>query len=179
MHSSLAIIRSLGKAGLSVTAGEETRCAPGLYSKYCRHRDIYPSPYDEPRLYLSYMLDELEINDYDLVLPVSAAALTPLLMHKKEFSGRTIIPYPDYSVFSKALDCIETLKTAKENGIPVPKTYYSGRFGDPDFENAAGKIEYPAAIRPASGPGNEYILCESMQEYAEKCMQADRQYGRS
>ena len=35
MRSSLAVIRSLGKRGLNVTAGEETRFATGFFSKYC------------------------------------------------------------------------------------------------------------------------------------------------
>lgn len=177
MRNSLAIIRSLGKAGLNVTAGEETRCAPGLFSKYCKRKTVYPSPYDEPALFVSHMLDEVRVNEYDVIFPVSDASLLPIVRRKSEFSEHTIVPYPDYAMLSRAMDRIETVKAAREAGIPIPRTYYMGRFGGPGFESVAAKIEYPAAIRPAVGPGNEYIICGSMQEYAEKCKQADKEYG--
>ena len=43
MRSSLAVIRSLGKSGINVTAGEETRFATGFFSKYCTNHAVYPS----------------------------------------------------------------------------------------------------------------------------------------
>ena len=44
MRNSLAIIRSLGKEGLEVDAGEETKFATGFFSKFCNRHIVYPSP---------------------------------------------------------------------------------------------------------------------------------------
>jgi predicted ATP-grasp superfamily ATP-dependent carboligase len=177
MRSSLAIIRSLGAKGLKVTAGEETNYATGLFSKYCHNKKIYPSPYREPNSFIQDMLDEVKVNQYDVIFPVTQATVLPIVKRMDEFSEHTVVPYPKYSVLSRAMDRIETVRTARENGIPCPKTYFMGRFGDRGFEDVAGKIEYPVAIKPAASSLNGSIICESIQEYTQKCQQADKEYG--
>ena len=177
MRSSLAIIRSLGAKGLKVTAGEETNYATGLFSKYCHNKKIYPSPYKEPNSFIQYMLDEVRVNQYNVIFPVTKATVLPIVKRMDEFSEHTVVPYPKYEILSRAMDRIETVKSAQENGIPYPKTYFMGRFGDRGFENVAGKIEYPVAIKPASSSSNEAIICGSIQEFTQKCMQADKEYG--
>jgi predicted ATP-grasp superfamily ATP-dependent carboligase len=177
MRSSLAIIRSLGAKGLKVTAGEETNYATGLFSKYCHNKKVYPSPYKEPNLFIQYMLDEVRFNQYDVIFPVTPATVLPIIKRMDEFSKHTIVPYPKYDLIIQATNRIENVKKAQEIGIPYPKTYFMGRFGDRGFENVSGKIEYPVAIKPATGSSNEYILCESIQEFAQKCQQAAKEYG--
>ena len=177
MRSSLAIIRSLGAKGLKVTAGEETNYATGLFSKYCHNKKIYPSAYQEPKGFMQYMLDEVRVNQYDVIFPVTPATVLPIVKRMDEFSEHTIVPYPKYDILSRGMDRIETVKSARDNGIPCPKTYFMGRFGDKGFENVAGNIEYPVAIKPAATTSNESILCESIQEYALKCQKADKEYG--
>ena len=177
MRSSLAIIRSLGVKGLNVTAGEETKYATGLFSKYCHNKKVYPSPYNEPNSFIQYMLDEVRVNQYDVIFPVTPATVLPIIKRIDEFSEHTVVPYPKYEILSRAMDRIETVKCAQENGIPCPKTYFMGRFGDRGFENVAGKIEYPVAIKPAASSSNEAIICDSIQEFSLKCKQADSEYG--
>jgi len=177
MRSSLAIIRSLGSKGLNVTAGEETSYATGLFSKYCHNKKIYPSPYREPNTFIQYILDEVKINQYDVIFPVTPATVLPIVKRMDEFSKHTVVPYPKYEILSRAMDRIETFRSAQENGIPCPKTYFMGRFGDKGFENVSGTIEFPVAIKPAASSSNEAIICDSIQEFAQKCKQADKEYG--
>lgn len=177
-RSSLAIIRSLGRRGLAVTAGEETRYATGLFSRYCRHGKVYPSPYKEPGSFAQYMLDEVRSNQYDVLFPVNEATVLPIVERMDEFSRYTVIPYPDHGTLSKALDRINTVKAALENSIPCPKTYYTGRYGGTGFDELAGKIEYPVIIKPGRFRGSSgALLCESMQDLNEKCKEMDARYG--
>jgi predicted ATP-grasp superfamily ATP-dependent carboligase len=177
MRSSLAIIRSLGAKGLTVTAGEETNYATGLFSKYCHNKKIYPSAYKEPAGFINYILDEVRVNQYDVIFPVTPATVLPIVKRMDEFSEHTVVPYPKYPVLSRAMDRIETMKIALENRIPTPKIYYMGRFGEKGFESLPGKIEYPVAIKPATGSPNAVIICESMQEFIQKCQKAANEYG--
>lgn len=177
MRSSLAIIRSLGGKGLKVTGGEETRYATGLFSRYCRHRKVYPSAYKETGSFAEYMLDEVRANQYDVIFPVTEATVLPIVERMDEFSKYTIVPYPDYSVLSRALDKINTVKIALENGIPCPKTYFMGRYGDRGFDELAGKIEYPVVIKPGRYGSRGAVLCESIQDFNEKCREVDAKYG--
>ena len=43
-RESLAIVRSLGKKGIEVTAGEDSRFCCSFFSKYVKNRVIYPNP---------------------------------------------------------------------------------------------------------------------------------------
>ncbi|HNV38169.1 MAG TPA: hypothetical protein PKJ46_03335, partial [Methanoculleus sp.] len=77
MRSSLAVIRSLGKQGLDVTAGEETRCATGVFSRYCRRGLVYPSPKKAEERFIGYLLDTLRSGEIDVLFPVADACLKP------------------------------------------------------------------------------------------------------
>lgn len=178
MRNSLAVIRSLGKKGLTVTGGEETRYATGLFSRYCQHSRTYPSPYKEPASFTQYMLDEVRANQYDVLFPVNEETILFIAERIDEFSRYTVVPYPDYKILSKAMDRINTVKTALDYSVPCPKTYYMGRYGGKGFEELAGKIEYPVIIRPGScrGPAGA-LLCGSIQDFNERCREADSKYG--
>ncbi len=177
MRSSLAIMRSLGRNGLKVTGGEETRYATGLFSRYCRHRRVYPSAYKETGSFTEYVLDEVKTNQYDVIFPVTEATMLPIVERMDEFSKYTVVPYPPYGVLSKALDRISTVKIALENGIPCPKTYFMGRYGDRGFDELAGMVEYPVVIKPGRYGSKDAVLCESIQDFNEKCKEVDAKYG--
>ena len=46
-RKAVPVIRALGRAGLTVVAGESTRAAMGFYSRSCAARRVYPPPEDE------------------------------------------------------------------------------------------------------------------------------------
>lgn len=155
MRSSLAVIRSLGKQGLEVTAGEETRCATGAFSRYCSRRQVYPSPVREEEKFVRHLLALLKAKEYDAIFPVADACLKPIIDHEEEISRYTRIALPPRDVFMKGYDKGTTLRIALENAIPCPKTF----FPESAAESAeiAGAIDYPAVVKPRVSSGRRGV----------------------
>lgn len=176
MRNSLAIIRSLGKEGLEVDAGEETKFATGFFSKYCNNHIVYPSPTKSPEEFISFMLNLVKSNHYDVIFPVTDATVIPIVKHKTEFSKHTIVPFADYQTLMKASDKAQTLRIAMEKGIPCPKTYFVDYYDD--LEKIKDDVEYPVVVKPNRGFGTRGVfLCTSSDELFERCKHVHNEYG--
>ena len=177
MRNSLAIIRSLGKTGLNVTAGDETRFATGMFSKYCSDQVVYPKPRDEVK-FVDFLLNIVKENDYDVIFPVTDATVVPLVKNKKKFTKYTNIPFPDYDVLSKALDKGRTLKAAIENNVPCPKTYFVENLSE--VEDLKEKLSYPIIIKPRTGFGSRGVtMCRSSDELVSRYNRVLEEFGPS
>jgi predicted ATP-grasp superfamily ATP-dependent carboligase len=174
LRNSLAVIRSLGKAGIKITAGEDTRIATGMFSKYCQKTIVYPSPNNENK-FVEYLLDHLKTNHYDAIFPISDATIIPIVKNIEKFSKYTIIPYPDYKILHNAVDKSETLRAAMINDIPCPKTYFIKNILE--LETINNSINYPVIIKPRISFGSRGIcLCKSSDDLLKKYEQISKQY---
>ena len=163
MRSSLSVIRSLGRRGLEVTGGEETRFTTGFFSKYCKHSVVYPSPKKDKDKFLEYMKELVKDNEYDVIFPMTDDTVVPIVKHKKEFAEHTIVPFPDYNVLMNAIDKTKTLRIAMENDIPCPKTHFMNELSD--LNDIKDDFVYPIIIKPAKGFGARGVeLCKSYDE---------------
>ena len=177
MRNSLAIIRSLGKAGLHVTAGDETRFSTGMFSKYCSDTIVYPKPKNTED-FTNFMLKTIKENDYEVVFPVTDATVVPLVKEKKKLSKYTIIPFPDYNIFLKAMDKGLTIKAAIENNVPCPKTYFIEDMSD--LDEIKDRLNYPVIIKPRIGFGSRGIsLCRSKEDLIARYYQVFNEFGHS
>ena len=176
MRNSLAIIRSLGKKGFKVDAGEETRFATGFFSRYCAGHIVYPSPTKHPDEFTAYVLDVVKSGNYDVIFPVTDATVIPIVKQKAEFAEHTIVPFADYQTVVKAIDKTQTLKIAMENDIPCPKTYFIDYYDD--LEEIKDDVEYPVVVKPDRGFGARGVfLCNSTDELFKRCKHVHDRYG--
>ena len=163
MRSSLAVIRSLGKQGLDVTAGEETWCATGAFSRYCSHRLVYPSPVRAEEKFVRDLIAHLRTNEYAAIFPVADACLKPIIDHEEEISRYTRIAQPPRDIFMKGYDKGATLRIALENAIPCPETFFPE--SAEEMEEIVGKVGYPAIIKPRVSSGRRGVrICNSPEE---------------
>jgi predicted ATP-grasp superfamily ATP-dependent carboligase len=176
MRSSLAVIRSLGKEGLDVTAGEETRFATGLFSKYCRHKIIYPSPKKDCDNFIKCLCKVLKSENYDVLFPVADACLKPIIDNQLEISQYTKIALPSRNIFLKAYDKGETLKIAIDNNIPCPKTLLIDNMDM--LNDLTDKLSFPLLIKPRVSSGRRGIeICTSYKELKDKTELLLKEYG--
>jgi predicted ATP-grasp superfamily ATP-dependent carboligase len=176
MRSSLAVIRSLGKKGLNVTAGEETRFATGSFSKYCKNKVVYPSPKEKNEEFVSYLLDLIRKGNFDVLFPVADACLKPIIDNEKEFSEYTKIALPPKNIFMNGYDKASTIKIALENNIPCPKTYF---VTDPvNVYDIGSSLNYPVVIKPTVSSGKRgVVICNSPEELFNNCKIVHSNYG--
>lgn len=176
MRSSLAVIRSLGKRGLKITAGEETRFAIGFFSKYVKERVVYPSPRKNPEVFIEFIETILSKGDYEMLIPVADATLLPIMKHKEELEKYTIIPYPDYEKFIKAYDKGKIVKLAQKLKIPVPKTYFIQ--DSKKLDAIAEKISYPIVLKARFSFGSRGVrIANSREELFKKYKELSEKFG--
>lgn len=145
-RAALAVIRSLGKKNIEVTAGDNARFNIGFFSKYCKKRVLYPPPELEKMKFTRTMLKLVRDESFDLLIPITDKAMVPIIEQKEDFEQYTKVAAPNYSTAIKALDKIETLKLAQQHGIPFPKTVFGEDIDDPN--HFSKEVTYPVVIRP-------------------------------
>ncbi|MBA7616773.1 D-alanine--D-alanine ligase [subsurface metagenome] len=176
MRNSLAIIRSLGKNGLEVTGAEETRFATGFFSRYCKHKIVYPGSHKYPDGFVKCLLDVVRKAHYEAIFPVTDSTAVAIAKYKDKFSKYTLVPLPDYEVLIKVMDKAETIKVAQENGISCPKTYLIDDIKE--VETVKDGLQFPVVIKPRRSSGSRGLtLCRSQEELSARYPKIVAAYG--
>lgn len=175
-RKSLAIIRSLGKRGIKVTAGEEYRFAPSFFSKYCHESVVYPSPTKKPNFFIEWFVNRVKKNNYDVIFPVDDDVLESVVNHFQELSLYTKIPVVDKELYHKACDKAETVKIAMKNGIPCPKTYFISTLKE--VKALAESLDFPVVIKPRRSSGSRgLVYIRSRDKLYEKYLAIHERYN--
>ena len=149
----LAIIRSLGKKGIAVSAGDHKRFAMGFFSKYCTKIVLYPSPVENPDLFKRRLLRYVSKNKVDVFMPISNPILLSVSRSLNEFSKHTSVPIPPFTTVMNALDKSLTFKVAER--IPHPVTFLPEKYSD--VSKIAKEANYPLVIKPRISSGSRGI----------------------
>jgi predicted ATP-grasp superfamily ATP-dependent carboligase len=140
----LAIARALGRRGIGVEVGWCVPGDPALASRFIRHRHELPwyAPTDDR--WHKALLRVLEEGQFDLVIPVSEAAILAFRSHREDFASYCIA-LPDERACEVVFDKQRTYQLAESLGIPIPKTEQC------DVARArqiAGQLRFPAIVKP-------------------------------
>lgn len=165
MRSALAVIRSLGKNGLRVTAAEDSRITSGSLSRYCTDRIVYPSPSKSPQEFINFILNVVQETKYDAIIPVGDAPLWPIISHMDDLSKHTKVALPKMEIFLRAYDKLNTIKIAMANGVPCPTTVELTN--ESDLKEAFEKLGKPVVIKPRVSSGSRGLGVYHELEMAE------------
>ncbi|RLI41308.1 hypothetical protein DRO69_11725, partial [Candidatus Bathyarchaeota archaeon] len=149
----LAIIRSLGEKGITISAGDYKRFAIGFFSKYCTKKVVYPSPVKEPYWFKRWLLKYIAQNKFDVLMPISNPVLLSVSRSLADFARYTRVPIPPFATVRKALDKALTFSIAKL--IPHPVTFLPKKYSD--IFKIAKKATYPVVIKPRLSSGSRGI----------------------
>ncbi|MBN2255243.1 MAG: ATP-grasp domain-containing protein [Deltaproteobacteria bacterium] len=150
-RKSLAAVRALGREGLSVTVGESTRIATAVFSRYCRHSVVYPSPLSQPEKFIDALEYELSRHPCRMVLPMEDETTGLVSQHRSRLSKYAYIPVVSHEKYRLASRKDAVLKIAREIGIPVPETWF---IDDPSrIDRIKDSLPYPVVIKPRVGSG--------------------------
>ena len=140
----LAAIRSFGKKGWEVTAGDSTRLSAGGFSKYASHRLIYPSMTEKPQKFLEAILEEVSKTKYDLLFPTFEEIFL-FARFQDIFSKFTTLLLSDYKLFMKLHHKMSLNTICEKLNISVPPTWQPHDFDH--LEKLADEIPLPAIIK--------------------------------
>ncbi|UCC32959.1 MAG: ATP-grasp domain-containing protein [Candidatus Bathyarchaeota archaeon] len=146
----LAIIRSLGEKGISVTAGDIKRLSIGFFSRFCKKKLLYPNPDQNPEYFKKGLLKYISKNKIDVLIPVSNSTVSLISQSLKAFAKYTSVPIPPHDTIMKAMDKSLTMKTA--TSVPRPATFVPTKLSE--VHNIAKKLNFPAVIKPKISSGS-------------------------
>ena len=143
----LAITRSLGRRGIAVIVGAEERSSLASASKYCARHVTYPSPHQDPNAFDRFLLDFVERERVDVVMPVTDVTTCLVAKNADGLRPFTAIAAAPFAAFDFVSDKSALLQRAAGCGIPIPRTLFvTNRAG---LTAALDSVEYPAVIKPS------------------------------
>ncbi len=161
-NKSLASVRSFGRRGFYVAAGEKTRFATALFSKYCNRRLVYPSAKEKTQEFINWLERELNMNKYDVLFPMELTTQRVITSNKNKLSKYCHIPFDDSDISLQIQDKAFLMKFANENGLDIPKTYIIDNLSM--IYNLANDIDFPVVIKPRISSGSRGIAYVEKRE---------------
>lgn len=144
--SALAIIRSLGRRGIVCDIASNEKSPICSYSKYYSKHYQYPNPLSDTERFVDRIAEMLEIQEYDLVIPVTEQTLIPLSESNKLDRWRKILAIADPESLVRVLDKAKTFEIAKDCNIPFPLSYNIKNISD--IDRLPGNLRYPVVLKP-------------------------------
>jgi predicted ATP-grasp superfamily ATP-dependent carboligase len=146
--SAIAFIRSLGRRGVEVVAGDHHPRSPGFRSRYASRRFVYPDPATAPEAAIDELLGEAARRKVDLVVPVSDEVLLPLSAARERFDGVCALAVPEPDALAVVTDKRATLALGRRLGVPAPRTALAH---DVDEALAAAPdLGWPVVVKPVA-----------------------------
>ena len=171
----LPVMESLSQKGIEVTVGSHKRICAGFFSRYPKHRYLYPSPENRPEDFIDRIVALTKENGFEVIMPVGEFVAPLLVKYRDTLPSCVKIPLPNWDTFLKARDKSKTMKIAIENQIPCPVTYFPE---EEDIDWIGGNVEYPVLVKPCVGHAAIGIsIANSKKELIRSYQRVKAEYG--
>src|SRR4051812_37619019 len=149
-RSSLAVVRSLGRAGHTVFV-----CAPRVpslagSSKYSFAEAAVANALDAPAQLVGDVADLIERWRIDTLIPITEPSLLALLPERESLG--VLIPWPDAETFRAISDKKALLSAAASLGIAVPRQIVMSSADEARALDPA-TLDYPLVLKPSRSVG--------------------------
>lgn len=125
-RSALAVIRSLGRAGVPVIACDTIASAIGGASRYCQRYVVCPDSRNNPLEFINWVASFCSDENISAVFPVTETSSQALLMHRQRLNGIRL-PFTDFERLITIADKASLLEQARACGLDVPESFYYQR----------------------------------------------------
>jgi predicted ATP-grasp superfamily ATP-dependent carboligase len=144
-RSALAVVRSLGQAGVAVTVGESQVPSLAGTSRYCSKQVRYPSPIAEGEQFLAFLCEQMAGGEYEVLLPMTDITMQLVASARESFPPSVHVPFPGQEQVLLVQDKGHVLEVAQRLGIPCPETFFCN---EKIVEEVAGMLRYPVVVKP-------------------------------
>lgn len=145
-RATLAVARSLGRAGIPVTVGAESPTSLAGSSRYCKRHLVYPSPWEQGPAFQQAVESELTQGGYRALFPMTDVTTFLLAEIRDRLETDLALPIPQLSALRAAQDKRHMALEAQKLGIGVPPTFMIEE--SDDIRDVARRIRYPVVIKP-------------------------------
>jgi predicted ATP-grasp superfamily ATP-dependent carboligase len=144
-RSALAATRSLGKRGLYVVVGGDTKRTLAGASRYCSETVTYPSPNKDSDAFLAFLESECPRRGISVIFPMTELTTSALLQHRGRLS-QFKLPFADFAAFDAVSNKWNLLELAKRLNVSIPQTHFV-KDGS-DLGAIIPQLNYPAVLKP-------------------------------
>ena len=169
-QAGLSVVRSLGRQGVSVTAGSARRLSLGRLSRYSDSTYMYPEPEESADRFINHLVEYLQSTNPSVVIPVRDKTSTVLSAHKSEIEKTgTTVAIEDWETYERVYDKGRFFELADSLSVPSPETHHPSSMAD--VEEIATEASYPVVVKPRSktvwdGAGNCHYTRVGDSSYA-------------
>lgn len=145
-RSTLAVVRSLGRAGIPVTVGAAASASLAGCSRYCAGTARYPSPVDDTEGFCEFLRQQMSGGQYKVLLPMTDVTVALAAGMHAELDPLVALPIPGAAQVRQAQDKREVLLLAQRLGVPCPRTFMLDE--QERLQDAVEKAAFPVVIKP-------------------------------
>lgn len=142
----LAIVRSLGRQGVTVHAAPTNFCSPALQSRYLEKTHLLPPPADDGTPWLSALESLVRTEGFSAVIPCTDRALLPLHADRRRFAGLTLLAIPAPEHIDILFDKMRTREVAASLGIGLARSVCPDR--PPNAGDVFAQLGSPVVVKP-------------------------------
>ena len=149
-RSALAVTRSLGRKGIAVVVGAAADHSLASRSRYCVKAFRYPSPYDEPGLFIEDLRNRVDDWRGAVLIPMTDVTLSEILLRRTDFGNGIRIPFDEYDKYMILSDKTSLFCLSRELGVPSPRTLISTDYKDNNIlPDTVKNIGFPLVVKTA------------------------------
>ncbi len=145
-RSFLSVIRSLGRGKVRVHVAWH-RGGPPLRSRYIAQAHDIPGPAVGDGSWLAPLVDLMDRERFDLVIPCSDPALVPLQRHRAEIEPHGRVYLLSDRAFAVLFDKLQTTELARSVGVRVPREVVIS--GPGEAEGVPESFRLPVVLKPS------------------------------
>ena len=145
-RATLAVVRALGLAGITVTVGNIAASSLAGSSRHCARRVCYPSPLTNAEDFQAFLTREIARSDYRLLLPMTDVTTRLAARIKTKLVDSVKVPFPCEKQIELAQDKRGVLLLARRLGLSSPATCMLGE--EESIEQVDANLQYPVVIKP-------------------------------
>jgi predicted ATP-grasp superfamily ATP-dependent carboligase len=158
----LSVIRSLGRAGIPVTAAAERLTSLGASSKYCTGAFTYPSPHRSPEGFIRELSAFIRSHPHDVLIPVHSEDTCLIAKYRESLRNHITIPIHSYEIIREVNDKMRLMQAARDLAITCPETWIVHDITD--LDTIAAKAVFPLVIKVRNSSGSAGVDYASSPE---------------
>lgn len=156
---SLVVTRAIGRKGIKVKIGSNSRIPASAFSRYCNSFFRYPSPQNNPKKFIESIIRNLE--NIDLIIPINSKETLLIAKYKNKFEKYCKVPLADYNKMSMINNKYKLTRLAEELDINVAKTQ---KVEDISTINKDFNIGFPVVIKLQEESGGRGLSYANSKE---------------
>jgi predicted ATP-grasp superfamily ATP-dependent carboligase len=146
LHGALLILRSLGRKNISTVLMAQDFLVPARFSRWHSERVCCHSSFDNEDCFMRNLLGTARTGRYLTFFPLTDSSLLSVSTRRQQLTPFLKLVLPSHESVLRVIDKSETLKLAKDAGVPIPKTFYPRN--KEDVIDVSASVTYPAVIKP-------------------------------